>query len=519
MRIFLVLFLCFCSLHAKELQRLGLFIGNNRGLANEIELRYAERDAEELSRLLVESSTFDEDRIYLLKSKNVLDIKNSFLEINGRVKELKRVGQDVMLLLFYSGHGSADALHINGQKFGKEELVSFFEGVSADLKIMFVDACESGSLLRQKGGAVIETHEIIREKLKSKGSIVITSSARGEFAQESEEYKGAVFTHHLLNALKGAADFNLDRQVSLFEAFEYARNSTRNESILGKTESQNPGFDMNIVGESDVVLANINQKQSNISFKRFPGVMVNIFNAANSKLYSRLYLSGKEEVIYSIPRGRYILSYEDGDAIRAKMLDLAWSTGQIITPADFKKQHKSLLFAKGQQRLSLNPHGLQGGIAWSAPLKTTPALSYLISYIYRSYNWKQSAGFGYSSITESGSINSYITTTSTLYSFEYSANKPVYQHPYGQVLLGAGVGYSSVIQEFADSRPFTQKINDRRANLFRTRLNVEMELYMPMGIWLSTVISPEVSFFKSGHDGKMDNNFYISPAVSVGYQF
>ncbi|MGL1934919.1 MAG: caspase family protein [Fibrobacterales bacterium] len=520
----MVRFVIFCLAllsagYAGELQRLALFIGNNSGLANEVTLKYAAKDAEEMARLLIDSQTFPEDRVYLLKNRSVGDIKNAFIEINGRAKELKRNGQETMVLLFYSGHGSSNALHINGHTLSKDELTGYFETLSADLKIMFVDACESGNLLRQKGGQVIKNHRVHKDELKSKGSIVITSSARGEFAQESEEYQGAVFTHHLLNALRGAADFNLDAQVSLFEAFEYARNSTQNEMILGKTENQNPGFDMNIVGESDVILARVQKKLSNITFKGFPGVMMTIHDASNSQVYSRLFLSGKETIRYSVPRGRYILSYEDGDAIKAQMIDLAWSNKRELTPKTFRKQHKSVLYAKGSQRLSLNAHGVEVGARFVSPLGESMLNLTELSYIHRSYNWKQRLSIGYASSTDHGSDSLKKSVENSFYSIAYNAGKPIYQHAYGQVSGGVNGRYVSLFQERFDNRLTKEGSRTSHANLYQIGLSLDLELYLPKGFWIATIITPEISLFTAQSDGKLKNRYYVSPGVALGYQF
>ncbi len=246
--------------------------------------------------------------------------------------------------------------------------------------------------------------------------------------------------------------------------------------------------------------------------------MLTIHNASNSKLYSRLYLSGKERVLYSIPRGRYILSYEEGDAVRAKMIDMAWSNEQELSPNDFKKQHKSLLYAKGSQRLSLNSHGLQAGISFASPIHTTSIPFYSIGYIHRSYNWKQLVALGFGAQAEDEVVNQKELNTQ-LYLLKYSASRPVYQHPYGQVLVGLGSGYISIFQDVKDNRLTMESTLSRHSNVFLFSGILEMELYMPMGIWVSTTISPEVSLFKSGEDGKMSNYYYISPSIFIGYQF
>ncbi|MBN1962229.1 MAG: hypothetical protein JW841_14935 [Deltaproteobacteria bacterium] len=47
------------------------------------------------------------------------------------------------------------------------------------------------------------------------GEIVIFSSASDEQSYESDEHDGALFTTHWITGLRGAADVNKDRRVTL----------------------------------------------------------------------------------------------------------------------------------------------------------------------------------------------------------------------------------------------------------------------------------------------------------------
>jgi hypothetical protein len=171
--------------------RLALFIGSDEGLAHERPLKYAAHDAREMAQLFKESGAFEEDRIYLLENQSITRVREAVQEISGRIKELKKREGKVLSLFYYSGHGSADALHIMGKKYSRTELITQLENLQSDLKIMIVDACESGNLLRSKGGEVIMDHSIQKvDNLNNKGTIVLSSSSRGELAQESENYRG-----------------------------------------------------------------------------------------------------------------------------------------------------------------------------------------------------------------------------------------------------------------------------------------------------------------------------------------
>ena len=182
-----------------EVQRIAVFVGEDQGLDDERALRYASKDAKEMAEAFRLAGTFDEDRIYLLMNQPLEKIKASLEEVRGRVRELRKAGTESLVLIYYSGHGSAEGLHIRGKSFSKEELSQYLESLESNLKIVILDACESGDFLRTKGGRLLEAPTVVKmDRLESQGTILISSSSRGEMAQESEDYRGAVFTHHFL---------------------------------------------------------------------------------------------------------------------------------------------------------------------------------------------------------------------------------------------------------------------------------------------------------------------------------
>jgi Caspase domain len=349
--------------------RMALFVGNDQGLPKEHKLQFASRDAREMAKVFKGLGSVDEDRVYLLENKKLDHIQDAFSEIRGRVKELKSEKHKLMFMFYYSGHGSKEALHISGQKWNREQFLKELETIPADLKMVVVDACESGSLLRNKGGRLITvapTPEI--DKLTQKGTIFLSSSAREELAQESNQYRGAIFSHHLINGLRGAADFNGNREISLWEAFHYASEATRSESIYGNTKQQNPGFDADFVGEDDVVLTSLHKGGSRIVFKNFPAQAIDLYDGNRYRIIGRIHLNGKEEITLDLPDMDYVLAYENKKSTYTSKVSLSWKKKVVVLPTDFQKFQTSAVISKGGDEISI--HSLSTSAQWQTYTKS-----------------------------------------------------------------------------------------------------------------------------------------------------
>jgi len=102
-----------------------------------------------------------------------------------------------VLFVYFSGHADVSSLHLGDSRLSFQRLKELAAGVGADVNVLVVDACRSGGLTRVKGATPAEPFEIKAEdRLDSLGLAIITSSAAGEDAQESERLSGGIFTHH-----------------------------------------------------------------------------------------------------------------------------------------------------------------------------------------------------------------------------------------------------------------------------------------------------------------------------------
>lgn len=244
---------------AAAVERYALLIGVNEGHAQDPRLQYAESDVDNVAQTLEAVGGFRSDRIVRLKNATAEQVRNAVVDLNLLIQRDVSAGTEGVLFVYFSGHGAGGELHLRDTTLSTEELSKLVKLSSAKLKLLMLDACRAGSLTRVKGGRQVAPFQIgIAEQLRNEGFAVITSSAAGEDAQESDTLQSSVFTHHFLGALRGLADENRDGLVTLGEAYGYAYTQSLRSSMTTVVGSQHATFDYDLRGRADPVLANLN---------------------------------------------------------------------------------------------------------------------------------------------------------------------------------------------------------------------------------------------------------------------
>ncbi len=174
-----------------------------------------------------------------------------------------------MLLVYYSGHADAGALHLGGSRLELAELEQLVRGSAAAFRLLVLDSCRSGALTRVKGGTPIPPFDIqLNERVTGEGAVFLTSSSASEDSQESDELKGSFFTHALLSGLLGAADENGDGKVTLDEAYRHAYEATLRASSRTLAGTQHPTFQYDLRGTGDLVLASLDARSPHAGLAR-----------------------------------------------------------------------------------------------------------------------------------------------------------------------------------------------------------------------------------------------------------
>jgi hypothetical protein len=242
-----------------EQRRLALLVGNNRGGEGRDELKYAEDDARQLRDVLEQLGDVASAKLLTGASADALD--RAFDELNASIH---KDGRPTTLFFFYSGHSDGTALLMNESRYPFARVRKKLETSPAKLFVAFVDACESGKIIRAKGGRPIPMIDLDLSHLDRslEGGILLASTGNDELAQESDELRGSFFTHYLVSGLRGGADTSGDRRVSLEEIYQFVYHHTLDRTRTSRLGPQHPTYGFNVDGRGELVLTWMNDGMS-----------------------------------------------------------------------------------------------------------------------------------------------------------------------------------------------------------------------------------------------------------------
>ena len=253
---------------AAQVERFAVVVGNDAGQPPDATLSYAETDASRMAAVLEEVGGVRPENLTLLRGQDAGTVRRTLIAVNDRVRA---AGRQSILIVYYSGHADAAALHLGQSPLELVELEQLVRGSAASFRLLILDACRSGALTHVKGGTPIPPFKIsVSERVAGEGAVFLTSSSASEDSQESDEIKGSFFTHALLSGLLGAADENGDGRVTLDEAYRYAYEATLRASSRTLAGLQHPTFQYELRGQGDLVLATPGTMAATRAWVEFP---------------------------------------------------------------------------------------------------------------------------------------------------------------------------------------------------------------------------------------------------------
>jgi hypothetical protein len=298
--------------------RFALVIGNNEGGPRDGRLRHAELDAQRMHDVLVRIGGFEPSSTVLLRGARVNDIRHALAQLRA---DLGRRAGDDLVFIYFSGHADAESLHVGADALPLPELKAAIAALPAAVRVVVVDACQSGSLIRAKGGTPAPLFELGGWQTLPRGLALVASSTESELAQESDQLGGSLFTHYLLAGLRGAADGNGDGRVSLVESFEFASRRTVAATVGSTTGPQHPVFRFELTGQQEVLLTFPGMAGSaygRLVFDR-PGWYF-VRQLGQGALVTELVSRAGDEIV--LDRGRYEVSRRDVGHLEVATLDV-----------------------------------------------------------------------------------------------------------------------------------------------------------------------------------------------------
>jgi hypothetical protein len=169
-------------------------------------------------------------------------------------------------------------------------------------------------------------------QLSGEGSVLIASSSGLESAHESERMLGSFFTHHLVAALRGAADTRGDGVVTLADAFTYARERTVRDTAAISLEPQHPSFFMNLRGRADLPLATIDAASTLLAMDQKQGPL-QVIHLATGLIVLEI-PAGRRTVKLSMPPGRYLVRRHSGQGTYASEINLEAGSHRSLSEGD-----------------------------------------------------------------------------------------------------------------------------------------------------------------------------------------
>jgi Caspase domain len=332
-----------------DTERYAVVIGDNRGASDEQPLRFAESDAQRFADLLADIGGVPGENQVVLRGNSADQVRRALIATNERIRTAPRSAADAVLLVYYSGHGDADALHLGDTALPLRELEALVRGSPAAVRILVIDSCRSGSITRVKGGrpapplALATTAPLLDE-----GMIVLTASTLSEDAQESDPLGGSFFTHYLLSGLRGAADDNADRVVTVAEAFGYARDQTIIASSRTLAGTQHPTFHYDLRGRADLPLADLGNSPGHGTLTLPTGASWLVVRIGSSPGVVGEIATDARRRTLSLPPGSYAVRGRARDALLEGTATVAAGRDTAVDPDRLDRTMYASLVRKGK---------------------------------------------------------------------------------------------------------------------------------------------------------------------------
>ncbi len=342
--------------------RIGLVVGNNIGTSDEAPLQYAESDARRMRDLLVELGGFDSGRVILLLGQTRADLQNGLQQVRGRISEASSRGDQALLLFYFSGHGEQGSLHLGNSLLGLEKLREELKATGAAVVVGIVDACHSGGVGRSKGGVPDQAFDVtIIDEPTPKGTVMIASSLDDELSQESPELRGSLFTHYLVSALRGEADYDSDGRVTVREAYRSAYNRTLAKSATTSKRRQHPTADIDISGKGELVLSFLKKSSAAVSFPEESAGRYMIVDSRSGRVAAEIHKQAGREIAIALPAGSYQIYKQERDQYQVCEVNLVWGGRHRLREDAMQSFPYQLVARKGLHRRMLKNRLLVSG--------------------------------------------------------------------------------------------------------------------------------------------------------------
>ena len=304
-----------------SVRRYALLVGANDGGAERELLRYAASDAAMFGKALLELGGLDDDDRLVLDDPDVAGLEQGFAAITARIRKQQAKGERVQFVFYYSGHSDETGLLLEGVHVDYKRLRGLIDKVPADVRIAILDSCSSGAFTRFKGGKKREPF-LVGSAAEVEGHAYLTSSSADEAAQESDRIGGSFFTHYLVTGLRGAADADGDRRVTLNEAYRFAFDETLARTETSRGGPQHAAYDIALAGTGDLVMTDLRKTSAKLEIAAEVTGRIYVRDRRGNLAAELFKPKGAGTIVLALEPGNYAVTIDDGRQLHRAELEV-----------------------------------------------------------------------------------------------------------------------------------------------------------------------------------------------------
>lgn len=214
-------------------------------------LKYSDDDAYRIYAFLKspEGGAIPDENIHILIDESA--VKENIVRAMENVAA--KADENDAIICYFAGHGlDGYFLPVDSDGYRRRipylSLRKYLAGSRAKQKLFMADACYSGSLLASRNPNLSQIQNFYQQLAESAGGTAfLLSSKESEFSKEASGLRQGVFSYFLIEGLKGQADTNQDRIVTIEELYQFIRVGVRkytkneqNPQLAGRYQSDLP---------------------------------------------------------------------------------------------------------------------------------------------------------------------------------------------------------------------------------------------------------------------------------------
>ena len=320
---------------AIAVRRYAIIASSNDGGPERTSLRFADTDARAIAEVFGELGGLHRDDLLLIPNATRALLLAAFERVRSELAKLGPGQPRRELFVYYSGHSDEHGILLGADRVPYDELRDMIDASAAEVRIVVLDSCASGAVIRPRGG-VHRPPFLSDASIAARGHAFLTASSADEAAQESDRIGGGYFTHHLVSGLRGAADNSRDGRVTLAEAYQFAYEETLRHTRAAP-RAQHPAYDIQLAGTGDLVLTDLRSTSAALVLADELSGRVEVRDAL-SRLVVEFSKEPQRPLRLGLPPGQYRIALTQGEDRREASLVLRRDSETRLEGSHFKSQ-------------------------------------------------------------------------------------------------------------------------------------------------------------------------------------